>query len=53
MKTHYDLIFAGGGFAGVGAAVSAALAVKKQLNDVRKVDIREVHSIMDLCNALY
>ena len=38
---------------GEGAGIAAALAVKNQLDDVRKVDIDEVHSIMDSCNALY
>ena len=38
---------------GEGAGIALSLAVKNKLDDVRKVDIAEVHSIMDSCNALY
>ena len=38
---------------GEGAGIALSLAVKNKLDDVRKVDIAEVHSIMNSCNALY
>lgn len=38
---------------GEGAGIALSLAVKNKLDDVRKVDISQVHSIMDSCNALY
>lgn len=38
---------------GEGAGIAISLAIKNQLDDVRKVDIAQVHSIMDSCNALY
>ena len=38
---------------GEGAGIALSLAVKNQLDDVRKVDITSVHSIMNSCNALY
>lgn len=38
---------------GEGAGIASAVAVKNGLKDVRDVDIAEVHTIMDACNALY
>ncbi len=38
---------------GEGAGIALSFAVKEKLDDVRKVDIAKVHSVMDAVNALY
>lgn len=38
---------------GEGAGVALSVAVKGKLDDVRNVDIGQVHAVLDSCNALY